>query len=66
MQTVISASRQKLLNLIPLDIDENDLENIQDILVKYFAAKAMDRIDLFWDSKGFSSDGDMLQYLNEK
>jgi hypothetical protein len=66
MQTTITTAQQKLLNIIPPNMDETDLKNIQDILVKYFAVRAMDGMDEFWNEKGFKSDEDMYRYLNEK
>ena len=66
MQATISNYQQKLLNIIPPNINDNDFEEIKDILVKYFAEKAMDEMDKFWDEKGFSSDEDMENYLSAK
>ena len=66
MQTVTSFSQQKLLNIIPPNLNDDDIEEIKEMLVKYFAEKAMDEMDKFWDEKGFETDQDMERYLNEK
>lgn len=64
--TVTNNVQQKLLNVIPPNLNDNDIEEIKKILVKYFASKAMDEMDNFWKEKGFASEEDMEKYLNEK
>ncbi|OHD19673.1 MAG: hypothetical protein A2086_01745 [Spirochaetes bacterium GWD1_27_9] len=58
--------QQKLLNIIPPNLSDNDIEEIKEMLIKYFAKKAMDEMDKFWDEKNFKTDEDMEKYLNEK
>jgi len=66
MQAVTNFSQQKLLNIIPPNLNDDDIEEIKEMLIKYFAKKAMDEMDKFWDEKGFQTDEDMEKYLNEK
>lgn len=57
---------QALLNVIPPNVSDKDLEEIKKFLIKYFAEKAIESADRFWNEKGFKSDDDMEKYLNEK
>jgi hypothetical protein len=57
---------QNLLNVIPPNITNEEIDEIKDLLVKYFAEKATIEANKFWDEKGFKSAKDMENYLNEK
>ncbi len=57
--------QQELLKIIPPDISSDDIKAIRRFLVKYFAEKATEEANKFWDEKGFKSTKDMEDYLGE-
>lgn len=61
----ITLAQGELLKIIPPNINNDDMEEIKDLLVKYFAQKATEEADKFWDEKGFKSAKDMEDYLGE-
>ena len=58
--------QQELLKIYSTDINEKQLEEIKQILIKYFAKKAMDKADKFWGEKKFKNDKDMENWLNSE
>lgn len=57
--------QQELLKIIPPNITDDDVKVIKKFLVKYFAGKASNEMDKFWDEMGFASAEDMTKYLND-
>lgn len=46
----------ELLRLYATDISEEDLLNIKQLLVEYFAEKITRQMDELWDEKGWTND----------
>jgi hypothetical protein len=53
------------LKLFAQEVSEKDLIEIQHLIAKYFAEKAMDLADESWDKKGWT-DEDVEKLLNTK
>lgn len=56
--------QQEFLKIIPPDISDEDIKAIRRFLVKYFAEKATQEANKFWEEKGFKSAKDMEKYLD--
>ncbi|MCG8570379.1 MAG: hypothetical protein MJB14_09590 [Spirochaetes bacterium] len=63
--TKLSNIQQELLKMYSTDIDDKELEEVKDILGKYFANKATEKANKFWDKNKLSND-DMRKWLDEK
>ncbi len=57
--------QQELLKIIPPNITADDIRVIKKFLVSYFAGKASDEMDKFWDEQGITSAEEMSKYLND-
>jgi len=58
MTSKVSLSNLQLefLKLYADNIAEEDLKNIQRIIARYFAEKAIAQVDEIWDAKGYSAE----------
>ncbi|OHD78966.1 MAG: hypothetical protein A2355_09880 [Spirochaetes bacterium RIFOXYB1_FULL_32_8] len=61
----LSNLQLELLKLFSYGVNDDDLKVIKNFLTKYFAEKAMDEADRFWNEKDFKSANDMEKWLNE-
>ena len=64
-QPSLSNLQRQLLKLFAQEVSEKDLIEIQHLIAKYFAEKAMDLADESWDKKGWT-DEDVEKLLNTK
>ncbi|EON75868.1 hypothetical protein ADIS_3759 [Lunatimonas lonarensis] len=56
VQPPLSNLQRELLGIFAKEVPEKDLIAIRGLLARYFAEKAMDLADDFWDSKGWSDE----------
>ena len=56
--------QQELLKIFSRNIKEDELEEIRNILVKYFANKAIKSADKVWDERGYTNEL-MDEWLND-
>jgi hypothetical protein len=54
----------ELLKVFQYDLEEHQLEEIRELLTKYFAQKATEEMDKLWDDNQWS-DETMKQWANE-
>jgi len=52
----LSNLQLELLKLYADDIAEEDLKNIQRMIARYFAEKAITQVDKIWIEKGYTSE----------
>ncbi len=57
--------QMELMKLYATNLSNKDLEELKNILVKFYADKAISHADAIWDEKGLT-DADMEQWLNQK
>lgn len=56
--------QRELLKIFSFELPEEELIEVKKILSSYFADKASDEMDKFWDEKNLSNE-DMDRWLNE-
>jgi len=59
----LSNMQLELLKLFSRDIEENDIQEIKRLIVKYLSSKLADKADKVWTEKNWSND-DMEKLLN--
>lgn len=52
----LSNLQLELLNLYAQNVSDQDLKNIKDLIVQYFAEQAMDIADKVWEDKGWTDE----------
>ncbi len=57
--------QMELMKLYATNLSNKDLEELKNVLVKFYANKAISYADAIWDEKGLT-DADMEQWLNQK
>ena len=55
----------ELLKLYSTNLSTKDLEELKDVLARFYAEKAIAKANEIWDERGLT-DTDMEQWLNEK
>ena len=61
----LSNVQVELMKLFGTNLSESDLQELKELLSRFFADKAIAAADEVWDQKGLSNDH-MDQWLNEK
>jgi hypothetical protein len=61
----LSNVQLELMKLYSTNLSDKDLEELKDLLAKFYADKATRKPNDIWDEKGLS-DADMEKWLNEK
>lgn len=64
VSTGLSNLQQELLKVFSRNLNEKELEEVRDLLVKYFADKAIESADKTWEERGYTN-GDMDKWLND-
>ena len=54
--TKLTNLQQELLKVFSVDISDKELIEVKELLVKYFAEKAMDEADKIWDKRGYNNE----------
>lgn len=63
-RTKLSNLQLELLRHFNQNVSEEDLQNIRDIIAKYFADKLTNRFDKVWDNEGWTNET-METFLKE-
>jgi len=61
----LSNLQLELMKLSATNLSNEDLEDLKDLLAKFYADKAITNANAVWDEKGFT-DTDMEIWLNQK
>ena len=61
----LSNVQMELMKLYGTDMSDADLNELKNVLAKFYADKAIAAADMIWDEKGLTND-EMDKWLNEK
>jgi len=60
----LSNVQTELLRLYTTNLDESDLDELKQMLARFYAERSIKRANQIWDERGLT-DSDMLQWLTE-
>ncbi len=57
--------QMELIKLYATNLSDKDLEDLKNLLARFYTEKAIDRANAIWDEKGLT-DADMEKWLHQK
>ena len=57
--------QMELMKLYSTNLSDNELEELKNVLAKFYADKVISQANAIWDEKGLTDD-DMEKWLNKK
>ena len=61
----LSNIQLELMKLYGTNLSDTELDELKDVLAKFYAEKAVSKADAIWDERGLAN-ADMEEWLNKK